>query len=394
MIWYGYHSIITKNIENWKILCEGLNGSNKYEIHIEDLAKLPKSHLILKLDYIRDNIYDRSNKLKTIVNRYFDTPLVADWKLSDDGMYVALSEKDCEVSLPDMDLKKLQLHIDNNDFQINNVKIKKPIKGISECVNQFIGVPYKVNSLQIEYVAKCAFIHVAFFNIYLRSQVGRINWLSLNEVGTIIIPSFDSNDEIKYNEAIINLMNELGNVSKPQKTWRPGHIKLTNNLWYTISSKIKYDYNYNFIKQKQNVNLFLEKLSPKIESLNISVWKYDNVVKVEKHIDEGLLPFEKINPLKNFNDFKTRIVVLEDNKVAVWSGKNYYIISIFTGNNDPEKIKNVFYDLWKYGYLLTDYGKYLHQDEFTYIPKHEIKSMLYLTYDDILMLGEKDFWKF
>lgn len=437
MIWYGYHSVIAETKINYKILCEGMYGSNKYEINFSDKIKLPKSHVVLHLQYNTDNFYKRSIQLKNIVNDYFNTPFVNDFKISNEGLYTGLSKKDCELSLPEPHLKKLQLYVDNGNFTINKKKEKKYIKGFSECATKFIGVPYKTNNLQIEYVAKCSFIHVAYYNVYLRSQVGRINWFSLNNVGTIIVPSFEQNDNKYYNFAILNLEDQLFHLQNPEDSWKPGYIRLSNNYWYLISDKIKYDYNFDLLNQKKVILSFLEKLTPQIKNVNISIWKYDNIIRAEKHINKGLLPFAKINPIKYFNDYQSRIFVLENDQeyqVVVWSGKNYYIITKFqkeidaddagNANNDNNFIasnanfgttsiasntnatptptdadkktiiKMVFYDLWKYGYLLTDYGKYIHQDEFTYIPKNEIKSLLYITYENIMNLKENQLWKF
>lgn len=394
MIWYGFQADVVKSNISSKLLCEGLNGSNKYEISVEESHDLPESHSVLMLDYARDNIFERSIKLKNITNEFFKISLVSDWKISEKDMYVALDKNGCEISLQVEELRRLQRYVDSGYHKASKQGEKISAKGVSECSSVFIGIPYEVDEMQVEYVAKCSFVHVANSNMYIRGHADRINWLSLNGVGTVIVPSFGSGDKSRYDSAVLLLGDQLENIIFPKKTWSPGHIKLSDGRWYRLGEGISYYKNHDLQEQNNKVSKFFEQLDPLMEKINITVWKYDNITRVKSDVSRGILPFEKINPTKYYDDYLTRIIPVENNKIAIWSGKNYYTVAKFKDGDDLETIRDVFYDMWKYGYILTDYGKYLHQDQFTYIPKREIKSYMHLTYGDVKVLNEKRFWRF
>lgn len=380
-IWYGFRSTMYRSGVNYKGVLTRPNGSNVYLIENDDISKLPQSHVPINIKLKYEDIIDipvLSEILKNKINDYLTAPgslskIVEDVRteLSEDiCIFTPVYNDNTPITVP---IEILNEIIEEIDYEPVEDELNSSCILYNEAPVITLPIPIKVDLIMTEYYAKCCYIYATIYNQWLLPYANRIGWRNIQddvETSTVILPYWDDDDILLYNELLLDSIN----LQQSSNSWSFGYIQLSNGIWYSLPDKIKseldIDYNLSYTFPSENI---------------YNNWKISNLKRVETQIREGLLPFHQKYPEIRYNDGDKRInIVKVDSFYSVGILPDNYLLGIYDIKTDYEKIKSVYTELWNSGAVLTNYGHYSYINSYDNIDESNVNYELRNSVSNIL----------
>lgn len=377
-IWYGLRSTMIRSRVDYLSVLKRSNGSNLYLINEADISKLPPSHIPVQVTLEYQDVVDipiLCQELKGKINEFLVAPgtavsIVDDVRSDVIETFENLGGK-CIFTATFSDGNPITTDIETveklQEF-INDLEDPPEDQHQSSCIlyNEApvltLPIPIKVSLLLAEYIAKNCYIFASIFNQWLLPYANRIGYRCISvdtEISTVILPYWDEDDILNYNEILLLLFNEDLNTISTQLNWSPGYIQLSDGKWYSLFPRVREELDLNY--------------DLSISSSNIEEWKLKNLQRVSNQIQQGLLPFNKKYPDVRYDDGNKRISIVEvDGIFSVTLLPDNYMIGLYPNTIERKRLEDTFIELWNAGEMLTNYGHFLYLNSYDPIDNNNV----------------------
>lgn len=295
---------------------------------------------------------------------------------------VGISEEEEErwlSTIPDLTFQKEQID---------------PYPILDEAYILTLSVPFEVSELEVEFIAKCAFISNAYVNRWLCPYANRISWKVNEGSGTINVPIWDIDDAKGYEELLsldyfvdagsTDAGGSRGEILNPVRPQDPFSIQLSDGKWYLLPESIETDPDFKFppLKTPSGSDTFVFEgktyNGADVESMIPSEdnWRIKNISRVVPQIAQGLLPFVKPYPGVRLGDADDRLLFTKDEAgIVVSTRPDKYILGTYSSDVDMEYVKKRYTEAWNDGAFLTNGGHVNYKDSMSPIPFAHIRKI-------------------
>ena len=414
LVWYGYEKTFKSfSPKITPILVKRYpNGSNAYYLKDDYQSALldnPKSHIPISLSFSSDEIKrlfpDKSAyQISPILQDKINTFLLGTFSIGDliyDFIYsnesnlhqynaiyiggdpVTVSESvlfkiKSIIGISEAEEEKWLASIPDQTFQKEQID---PYPILDEAYILTLSVPFEVSELELEFIAKCAFISNAFINRWLCPYANRISWKVNEESGTINVPIWNIDDAKGYEE-LLDLEyfeddeQNILTLARPRDRFS---IQLSDGNWYYIPESIAADPDFEipvlsetfvFEGKKYNVT------EVENELVTEDNWKIKNISRVAPQIAQGLLPFVKPYPVVKLTDAEDRLTFTKDEAgIVVSLNPDKYILGVYSGDTSMDQIQQRYTSIWNDGGFLTNGGHVNYKDSMSPISFSNVRKL-------------------
>jgi hypothetical protein len=377
--WYGYRSTLNRSGVIALNIQERANGSNVYLISNEDIEKLPPSHVALEFTpppYYGEH-HNVSDFLIGKIDRFLTAPgsavsIVHDIvKIGD--IYYPIYLDGSKITIP---IEKRRQFLSNfNELP----EVVSPGDNVThtlfdEAMYGTLPIPYVVNDVEADFVAKVSYVYAAGSNQWLKPYADRVGYKLDTKQGFVIVPFWSQLDLETYMEYIQD-ETILKGLRNPRDKWHPGHILSIDGNWYPLPTD-RYitepsdDWQtVSWKGQKYDVSEIRKMKVPTVDHrlINLSKSSIGNYL--------GLLPFEKKYPTVKLSDGVDMIDISQtDIGIIVTVRIIDHIIGHFPPESNVALIEDLYIKLWNDGQILNNMGNYHYLDSFSTITHEMIRS--------------------